>query len=319
VQLRALERDAKSQRDLLESYLAKYREATARDSIDATSPDARIISTATVSNTPSWPKTLPTILVAALGMLALTVGFTLTSELLAAMPGAAFAPRVSGPAPAAGGGGRTREPAQGAAEAQAAIGVPLESIEALGQEIAGHTGSRVVIVGAARNVGTTVTAITLARSLARTRSVVLVDLALAGPNLSVIAADPLAPGMAELIAGTASYGDIITRDRHSGLHLVMAGRVAGDPQALIAAPRLAVAIEALAQSYEHLVIDAGALPEMAAERFAALAHHAVLIASEVDDLATLEAREKLLRAGFADVEMLASGGDQRAEAGRAAA
>ena len=35
VQLRALEREAKSQRDLLESYLAKYREATARDSIGA--------------------------------------------------------------------------------------------------------------------------------------------------------------------------------------------------------------------------------------------------------------------------------------------
>ena len=31
VELRALERDAKSQRDLLELYLAKYREATARD------------------------------------------------------------------------------------------------------------------------------------------------------------------------------------------------------------------------------------------------------------------------------------------------
>src|SRR5579862_9476351 len=56
VPLRALERDAKSQRDLLESYLAKYREATARDNIDAASPDARIISTATVSNTPAWPK-----------------------------------------------------------------------------------------------------------------------------------------------------------------------------------------------------------------------------------------------------------------------
>ena len=35
MQLRALERDAKSQRDLLESYLAKYREATARDNIGA--------------------------------------------------------------------------------------------------------------------------------------------------------------------------------------------------------------------------------------------------------------------------------------------
>ena len=66
VQLRALERDAKSQRDLLESYLAKYREASARDSIGAAAPDARIISAATVSNTPSWPKKVPIILVAAL-------------------------------------------------------------------------------------------------------------------------------------------------------------------------------------------------------------------------------------------------------------
>ena len=200
----------------------------------------------------------------------------------------------------------------------AAIGVPLESIEALGQEIAARAGSRIVVVGAARNVGTTITAITLARSLARTRSVVLVDLALAGPNLSVIAADPLAPGMAELVAGAATYGDIITRDRHSRLHLVMAGRVAGDAQALIASARLAVAVEALARSYEHLVIDAGALPEMPAERCATLAQQAVLVASDVDGRATLEARERLLRAGFTDVEILASGGHKR-EAGRAPA
>src|SRR4029078_11324460 len=33
VQLRALEREAKTQRDLLESYLVKYQEAAARDSI----------------------------------------------------------------------------------------------------------------------------------------------------------------------------------------------------------------------------------------------------------------------------------------------
>jgi succinoglycan biosynthesis transport protein ExoP len=38
VQLRALERDAKSQRDLLESYLAKYREASARDTINRRPP-----------------------------------------------------------------------------------------------------------------------------------------------------------------------------------------------------------------------------------------------------------------------------------------
>jgi uncharacterized protein involved in exopolysaccharide biosynthesis len=43
VQLRALEREAKTQRDLLESYLVKYREAAARDSINAAPPEARII------------------------------------------------------------------------------------------------------------------------------------------------------------------------------------------------------------------------------------------------------------------------------------
>ena len=94
VQLRALERDAKSQRDLLESYLAKYREATARDSIGAASPDARVISTATASNLPSWPKKLPTVLVAALGMFALSVGFVLTGELLGGAAGGARRPRV---------------------------------------------------------------------------------------------------------------------------------------------------------------------------------------------------------------------------------
>ncbi len=60
VQLRALERDAKSQRDLLESYLAKYREATSHDTINSTPADARIVSRATVSNIPAYRRKLPT-------------------------------------------------------------------------------------------------------------------------------------------------------------------------------------------------------------------------------------------------------------------
>jgi succinoglycan biosynthesis transport protein ExoP len=322
VQLRALERDAKSQRDLLESYLAKYREATARDSIDAASPDARVISTATISNTPSWPKTLPTVLVAALGVLALSVGFALTSELLAAMPmqTTAFVPVATGPAPT-GRGGRT-EPARPVPERPTAIGVPLEAIEALGREIAaaGEAARRITVVGAARHVGTTVTAITLARSLARRGRVVLVDLALGSPDLSVIASDPAAPGIAELIRGSASCGEIIMRDRHSSVHVVMAGSALADAEAIIASERLSITLEALSRSYDHLVIDAGALPGIAAERFAEFAPRALLIAGVIDDLAAIEARERLLHAGFTDVSVLASSpGEPAAEAGRAQA
>ena len=85
VQLRALEREAKAQRDLLESYLAKYREATARDTIaNAPTADARIISRAIPSKTPYFPKKLPTIFVAALATLLLSCGIIATGEILRA-------------------------------------------------------------------------------------------------------------------------------------------------------------------------------------------------------------------------------------------
>ena len=82
VQLRALEREAKSQRDLLESYLAKYREATARDSIANAPVDARVISRATVSTVPAYPKKIPTIAIASLATMVLMSGIVLTRELL---------------------------------------------------------------------------------------------------------------------------------------------------------------------------------------------------------------------------------------------
>src|SRR5262249_28123342 len=78
VQLRALEREAKAQRDLLESYLAKHREAAARENIDTGPSDGRIISPATVSNIPDYPRTLPIVLIATL----VTFLLILTSELL---------------------------------------------------------------------------------------------------------------------------------------------------------------------------------------------------------------------------------------------
>src|ERR1700744_1217784 len=82
VQLRALEREAKAQRDLLESYLAKYREANTRENIDAAPADARIISRASVSNTPAYPKKLPIVLIATLAPLMLSAGAIVTGELL---------------------------------------------------------------------------------------------------------------------------------------------------------------------------------------------------------------------------------------------
>ena len=84
VHLRALEREAKSQRELFESYLAKYRDASARDSIAAAPADARIISTAVVTNVPYFPKKMPIVLIAALGTFCLSTAFVVTGALLSA-------------------------------------------------------------------------------------------------------------------------------------------------------------------------------------------------------------------------------------------
>src|SRR6202035_3082441 len=81
--------------DLLESYLAKYREANTRENIDAAPADGRIIFRATVSNTPAYPKKLPVVLIATLATLMLTAGTIATGELLrmtAPRAAAAFAP-----------------------------------------------------------------------------------------------------------------------------------------------------------------------------------------------------------------------------------
>src|SRR6202012_1138897 len=100
VQLRALEREAKAQRDLLESYLAKYREANTRENIDAAPADGRIISRATVSNTPAYPKKLPIVLIATLATLMLSAGAIVTGELLRMTAPRATAAFASSPATA---------------------------------------------------------------------------------------------------------------------------------------------------------------------------------------------------------------------------
>lgn len=169
----------------------------------------------------------------------------------------------------------------------------------------GDESRRVIAVGAMRNVGTTYTAISLARTLAQHANVVLVDMSFVSPNLSVISSDPNAPGIAELVRGKANFGEIITGDRYSPAHVVAAGAVANDAGVLSASPMLATMIEALVRTYDHVVIDVGSATDTALERVAPLAGRAVLVSSDPADAATKAARERLMAAGIADVMVVA--------------
>jgi succinoglycan biosynthesis transport protein ExoP len=336
VQLRALEREAKAQRDLLESYLAKYREASARDSLDTTS-DVRVISRAIPSNVPAFPKKVPIILIATFVTMFLAMSLIVTGDLLRAgerAPAAPADPSANKPArparPQRTGGGllgflRPRaKPA--AAVAEPAMAKPAESAPAsrvgaipvgnlaLALRRVGEAGRRITVVGVARNVGTTYTALGLSRALVQQGArVVLVDLALESPNIAVLSTDPDAPGVAELIRGDASFGQIVTRDRFSRVHFVAMGKVQGMDASMLASPRLAMTLEALARTYDHVIVDGGAFTDTMAPCLARLTPRAVLVATELEHPATQVARDRLIAAGFIEVTvMLGSPG----EAGR---
>ena len=294
VQLRALEREAKAQRDLLESYLAKYREATTRENIDAAPADGRIISSASVSNTPAYPKKLPIVLIATLATLMLSTGAIATGELLrmtAPRTAAAFtfalAPveRAPSPAPAVPAAAADPAPlphdsAPVPRDAHPDIATGLTEIEQLADDVntAGDAARKVTILGTAANESITLTALTLARLLARNSRVVVVGLSASSAAISAISAvsvDPDAPGLAELMLGETSFSQVITKDRSSRVHLVSAGRPGSD-RALLQSPRLALAIDALLRVYDHVLLDAGTASDLPAELLTAQARAVVV-------------------------------------------
>jgi tyrosine-protein kinase Etk/Wzc len=340
VQLRALEREAKAQRDLLESYLAKYREANTRENIEATPADGRIISRASVSNSPAYPKKLPIVLIATLATLMLSAGAIVTGELLrltepraavafaptwsmASVPAARAAPVAavekgsdpepgSDAAPEAMGKPATDpepepkpepKPAPGASAPDAQTLIDFTEIERLVRHLRNPGARKITVLGAASDESIAWTSLSIARLMARSARVVLVDLTPSSSTISAVSADPDAAGLAELMLGEASFAQIITRDRLSRLHLVSSGRPGAD-RSLLQSPRLGLAVDALLRVYDHVLLDAGTASDLPADLLTAQARAVVV----PDGSMAADARERicdqLKAAGFSEVTML---------------
>jgi tyrosine-protein kinase Etk/Wzc len=323
VQLRALEREAKAQRDLLESYLAKYREATTRENIEAAPTDGRIISRASVSNSPAYPKKLPVVLLATLATLMLSSGTIVTGELLRmTIPRAAAAfgsipvplrepaaTRVATPAEPVLADPEPVEPKAPVEPAAVPLAAELDSglteVEQLADRLLAERGAarKITILGTASSQSITLTALTIARLMARRAKVIVVDLAATSLTIPAVSVDPNAPGLAELMQGEASFTQVITKDRLSRAHLVSSGR-SGSDRVLLQSPRVALAVDALLRVYDYVLLDAGSASDLPAELLTAQAQAVV-----VPDMAmAADARnamcDQLKAVGFDDVTML---------------
>jgi capsule polysaccharide export protein KpsE/RkpR len=285
VQLRALEREAKAERDLLETYLAKYREATARESIDSAPADGRIISRAIVSNTPAYPKKLPVVLIATMMTLMLTSGYIATAELL----------RMTAP------WGPPRDHVFEVMESfnpQPAMSVQSQ-IERLAASLrgGGERSRKITLIGAGAAEDVSNTALALARQLSRDSKVLLIGLVSTPAD-----AAPQVPGLSDLARGVASFGQIINRDTRSPLHIIGAG-IQPD-RALLTSPRVVMALDALMQTYDHVVLDAGTAVDLPSSLIASQAHAVILPAPGLPEAARATMRAQLLASGFVAVSIL---------------
>jgi polysaccharide biosynthesis transport protein len=316
VQLRALEREAKAQRDLLESYLAKYRETTARQTIGSAPPDAKIISAAIASNTPYFPKKLPIVSVATLITFFLSAGLVATGELL----------RASSGEPSLAGGERIAPRVDPAARARVALAAPTDDmvpvvrdgtemlepkatppggVDDVAQKLRANVGlgRGVVVIAATPGMPTTAPALSLARALASDAKVVLVGLV---PGAAAVEAMDLpadTAGIAEIVRGAASFGQVIRRDKPSRAHLVAFGWPELGIDTVLNSRRFETMIGALSKAYDHVLLDAGDLSG-GSLRLAAMAPRGVVVVVQDAQEGAASACRMLSVAGFADVVVM---------------
>jgi MinD-like ATPase involved in chromosome partitioning or flagellar assembly len=146
-------------------------------------------------------------------------------------------------------------------------------------------------------------ALALARLLAHSAKVVLVDLSPSSSTLTATSIDPAAPGLADLMLGEASFGQMITRDQLSTAHLVAAGRSDAD-RALLQSPRLTIALDALLRVYDHVLLVAGTATDLPARLLTDQARAIVVPDPSMSADARARLSGQLMAIGFASVTML---------------
>lgn len=334
VGLRALEREATAQRQLLETYLSRYREATSRTVENATPADARVISTAVVPTSASFPKVLPITIVAALATFLLSCVVIMLGELFSgralrpvSASGERVAPMRPRPALAA---SATDTPIVAAetvpevaplvddavdllpaAEAPAmdtdttgAATEPDFSIEAVAEHLRA-AGARVAIsVSPGGDEGSTAT-VMLARLLAEDDvKVVLIDLTGSACPTRLMARSPQLPGITNLLAGEVPFTDTIHADRFSDAHVIPQGDA--DPrQAMRGIERLKMIIDALTNAYDLVLVECGPADEMAVEKIAGRdSAEIILSAPSVSDERIVEVLTGFGAAGYRDIVLM---------------
>lgn len=344
VGLNALEREANAQRQLLETYLVRYREAASRADSNSSPADARIVSKAIEPVDPYFPKVVPIVVVAAVATLIVSAIVIMLAELFSgrALRAVDTAPKESedeaaveddvpqaAPVVAA-----ARKPVQPSMLAVAADeDDEVEDVEAAEQaseddnefsiaSVADYlTDSRAPLAIAISPTGDNGSAATvsLTRMLADAgRRVILIDMTGSGYITELMAEDRTALGVTDLLCGEAAFGDTIHGDRLSDAHLIPQGQ-SDVRRAMRGVDRLSLLLDALAAAYDLVVVECGAADVAGVSRLTRSRDVEIILSlPEVEETIFVTLMTEFQAAGYERV-VLMSGGDGSEQAfGRAA-
>ncbi|NZD59624.1 chain-length determining protein [Rhizobium sp. WYCCWR 11290] len=347
VGLNALEREANAQRQLLETYLVRYREAASRADSNSSPADARIVSRAVEPVDPYFPKVVPIVVVAAVATLIMSAIVIMLAELFS---GRALRPtdaasetieaeaveekHVPQAAPIAAAGKPvqpsmlavvadeedTIEDVKGADEAPE--DEPEDDNEFSVASVADYlTGSRAPLAIAISPTGDNGSAATvsLTRMLADAgHRVILIDMTGSGYPTELMAEDPAALGVTDLLCGEAAFGDTIHGDRLSDAHLIPQGQ-SDVRRAMRGVDRLSLLLDALAAAYDLVVVECGSADVAGVSRLTRSRDVEIILSlPEVEETIFVALMTEFQAAGYERVVLMSDGEGAEQTLGRAA-
>lgn len=301
-QLRVLQRDVDTNRDLYETFLKRLKETQATADLEL--GNARVIDHAVPALKPSWPRPLLIVpggaligfvLGCALAFIRKALDNTFSSleqlEAVAGAPVLCALPHVTMDRSA-----DRRRPLSpheiSDPRSTYTEGLRTLRTSVLLQDRPDRRMRRIMICSSMPSDGKTSIACNLAAVLSERERVLLVDTDLRKPQIAgLYKLPPLQPGLIQLLAEEASLDDVIQRSQWEAIDLLPAGTGPDNPQILLASERFRHIIEQLSSRYDRIVFDTAPCP---------LVSDTLLFANQMDGIVLVA------RAGKTERKVLAS-------------
>lgn len=265
VELRALEREAEANRALLENFLTKVKETSTYEDMDVQQPDARILSTAIMPISPSFPKKLPILALVLIASTILAMLFVMIREsrdhgLYTAglveeqtgFPSLGYIPAIRkkemlGKSPEA---CLVKQPQSSFAGAVRTLytSILLSSPE--------RTPKTILISSTQQKEGKTTiaNALAISRALAGQKTIIIdTDLRMANVNRAFSVKS--SPGLVELLNGDVAIEEVIHSDADTGVDILPAGAPIQNPADLLMSENMDTLMRILKEAYDLIVFD----------------------------------------------------------------